>query len=67
VTELILTLLGFGLFGMLCFVCYHAGRSDQKAESFHDEAQINDEAAYIHDRLRRDRLYADRVRNRFTR
>jgi hypothetical protein len=62
-----MTLAGFGVLGFLCFVCYHAGRSDQKSVFFRISREANDEAARTRDRLRSDPDYAGRVRNRFTR
>lgn len=66
-TGLLFTLAGFGLLGLLCCICYHAGRSDQKTEMFRLTTEANDEAVHIHDRLRNDLDYARRVRDRFTR
>lgn len=65
--SLVVTLAGFGFLGLLCFVCYHAGRSDQKTAFFRHVTEANDEASRIRDRLRSDTDYAGRVRDRFTR
>jgi hypothetical protein len=67
VTAFFLVLSGFGLLGALCFVCYEAGKSDQRATYFHDLSEMNNEAALIRDRLQHDPDYARSVRDRFSR
>lgn len=62
-----MTLAGFSLLGLLGFVCYQAGRSDQKAAFFRHVTETSDEASRIRDRLRSDPDYARGVRDRFTR
>ena len=66
-TALLLTLGGFGLLGLLCHACYHAGQSDRQAKDLHDSLATTDEAAAIRDRLRHDAAYAEQLRDRFTR
>lgn len=66
-TAALFALLGAGLLGLACYVCYHAGKSDQKAEELHEHLSANRKAYLARDRLRRDADYAGRVRGRFTR
>ncbi len=58
---------GFGILGMLCFVCYHAGKSDEKAAGFENDKTSVERAAAVRDRLVHDAGYAERLRARFTR
>ncbi len=66
-TTALLSLLGFGIITLACYVCYHAGKSDQKAKELHDHLSSNRKTVFVRDRLRRDAGYAARVRARFTR
>ena len=66
-TAFVLTLLGFGGLGIVCYVCYHAGKSDERAMSFQNMLETDVSAGRIRDRLRRDPRYAERLRERFTR
>ena len=66
-SALIFTLLGFGIFGLLCFIAYHAGRADQIAKQYEGDNDAEQRANEVRDRLRRDAAYAERVRGRFTR
>jgi len=66
-SALIFTLLGFGVFGLLCFIAYHAGRADQIAKQYEGDNDAEQRADEARDRLRRDASYAERVRGRFTR
>ena len=66
-TALLLTLCGFGVLGLLCFVCYHAGKSDERKAGLEDEKTSVEKAAEVRDRLVRDAAYAERLRARFTR
>ncbi len=65
--ALLLTLAGFGALGILCFVCYHAGKSDEKAAGFEEDKTSVEKAAAVRDRLVHDTAYAERLRGRFTR
>lgn len=66
-SGLVFTLLGFGLFGLLCFIAYHAGASDEKAKGYRDDQDAVQRAMEARDRLRRDAAYAARLRRRFSR
>jgi hypothetical protein len=66
-SSLIFTLLGFGLFGLLCFIAYHAGASDEKAKGYRDDNEAVQKALAARERLRRDAAYAARLRRRFSR
>lgn len=66
-SGLIFTLLGFGVFGLLCFIAYHAGRADQIAKQYEGDNDAEKRALAARDRLLSDPAYAERVRKRFTR
>lgn len=66
-SGLIFTLLGFGVFGLLCFIAYHAGRADQIAKQYEGDNDAEQRALAARDRLRRDAAYAARLRKRFSR
>lgn len=63
----VLILLGLGALAMAGYVCYHAGKSDQKARELDEHLSSHRKARLARDRLRRDPDYARRVRDRFTR
>ncbi|MEZ0260297.1 MAG: hypothetical protein ACAH80_04765 [Alphaproteobacteria bacterium] len=66
-SGLIFTLLGFGIFGLLCFIAYHAGKADQIARQYERDDDAERRALAARDRLLSDPAYAERVRKRFTR
>lgn len=66
-SSFVLTLLGFGVFGLLCFIAYHAGRADQIARQYEHDDKAERRALAARDRLLSDPAYAERVRKRFTR
>jgi len=66
-TALLWVLGAYGALGLLCYVCYHAGKADEKNGQLQSSADAAGKAAAIRDRLLHDADYAAGVQNRFER